>query len=356
MKGDVLTVEVYGASHASATGVKITGLPAGTEIDRAAIDALLVRRRAVNAPWSTSRIEKDEYVFLAGVKDGVTDGGDVIAEIPNTNTRSSDYGEFRNVPRPSHADYAAMIKDGTCEVAPGGGRFSGRLTAPLCIAGGIAESILKNKGVYVCAYVSSIGNAEGRSYKDGVPAREEALEAQRFPLPALDKREEMLGEIIGAASTGDSVGGTIECVVYGLPAGIGDYMTDGMESAIAASVYGVPAVKGVEFGDGFSLSRMRGSEANDPFAYEDGKVVTLTNRSGGINGGITNGMPLTLRVAMRPTPSIAKEQRSVNVLTGENVILKIKGRHDACIVPRAVAAVESAVALAVLDKMLSEGK
>ena len=166
----------------------------------------------------------------------------------------------------------------------------------------------------------------------------------------------MLGEIIGAASTGDSVGGTIECVVYGLPAGIGDYMTDGMESAIAASVYGVPAVKGVEFGDGFSLSRMRGSEANDPFAYEDGKVVTLTNRSGGINGGITNGMPLTLRVAMRPTPSIAKEQRSVNVLTGENVILKIKGRHDACIVPRAVAAVESAVALAVLDKMLSEGK
>lgn len=356
MKGDVLTVEVYGASHAVSTGVKITGIPLGTEIDRAAIDALLLRRRAVNAPWSTSRIEKDEYVFSGGVENGIANGGTIVAEIPNTNTRSSDYGEFRNVPRPSHADYAAMVKDGTREVAPGGGRFSGRMTAPLCIAGGIAEGMLVKKGVYVCAYVSSIGNVEGRSYKEGVPAREEVSDAQRFPLPALDKREEMLEEIIAAASAGDSVGGTVECAVYGLPAGIGDYMTDGMESAIAASVYGVPAVKGVEFGDGFSLSRMRGSEANDPFAYEDGKVVTLTNRSGGINGGITNGMPLTLRVAVRPTPSIAKEQRSVNVLTRENVILRIKGRHDACIVPRAVAAVESAVALAVLDKMLAEGK
>ena len=354
MKGEVLNVEVYGASHASAIGVRLSGLPAGTEIDRAAIDALLARRRAVRAPWSTSRIEKDEYVFLEGVNGCVTDGGTGLAEIKNTDTRSSDYGEFRHVPRPSHADYAAMVKDGIDEVTPGGGRFSGRLTAPLCIAGGIAEGILLKKGVYVCAYVSSIGNVEGRSYKDGVPAREEASRATSDPLPALDKREEMLAEILAAASSGDSVGGTVECVVYGLKAGIGDYMTYGMESAIAASVYGVPAVKGVEFGDGFSLTRMRGSEANDPFAYEDGKIVTLTNRSGGINGGITNGMPLTLRVAIRPTPSIAKKQHSVNVLTRENVILEIKGRHDACIVPRAAAAVESAVALAVLDKILAE--
>lgn len=356
MKGDVLDVEVYGASHAKAIGVKIKGIPAGIVIDGDAIDGLLSRRRAVRAPWSTPRIEKDEYLFTSGVRDGVTDGDTIEAEIFNTDVRSGDYGEFMNVPRPSHADYAAMVKDGTTEVAPGGGRFSGRLTAPLCIAGGIAEGILKEKGIFVCAYVSSVGKADGRSYKDGVPSKEEVLEAQRMPLPAITGREEMLEEIMRAASSGDSVGGTVECVVYGLPAGIGDSMTDGMESAIAASVYGVPAVKGVEFGDGFSLSRMRGSEANDPFAYENGKVVTLTNRSGGINGGITNGMPLTLRVALRPTPSIAKEQRSVNVLTGENVILKIKGRHDACIVPRAAAAVESAVALAVLDKILAEGK
>ena len=340
-------VEIYGASHEERVGVKISGLPVGTPINEESIKDLLARRGASSSPWSTPRIEKDEVEFLSGVNAGVVNG-EIHAIIRNLNTRKQDYSSLNVVPRPSHADYVSYVKYG--EIFTGGGKWSGRLTAPLCIAGAIAKDVLKEKGIEVLAYVSSIGNVEGKSYKTSEISIEEIKECHKGGLPTLANESLMVSEVLNAKKDGDSVGGTIECIVYGLPVGLGNSLTDGMESAIAYEVYGVPGVKGVEFGDGFSLSQMRGSEANDGFNVKDGKVVTTTNRSGGINGGITNGMPLTLRVAMRPTPSIAKEQASVNLVNMEPTTAKVTGRHDSCIVPRAVAGIESAVAIAVLKK------
>ena len=345
-----IKVSLYGGSHEKAIGVRISGVPSGTPIDEAAIAGLLDRRRAKKAAWSTPRSEADEYRFLSGVRDGVSTGEEIVAEIKNTDIRSGDYPVF--VPRPSHADYAAFVKDGAKEIAPGGGRFSGRMTAPLCIAGGIAEGVLAAKGISVMAYVKEIGGIKGRGYSDGVTA-EEILAAQKEPPYSVTNGETMLKAAEAARLQGDSVGGSVECMVTGLPVGIGDFYTAGIESAIACEVFGVPAVKAVEFGLGTGFSVGFGSELNDPFRFEDGKVVTLTNNSGGINGGISNGMPVTFRATLRPTPSISKPEQSVDLSTGENVVLNLKGRHDACIVPRAAAAVEAAAAIAIW-KLISE--
>ncbi len=364
MKGNFekLKIEIYGESHADRIGVRLSGIPNGCTLTLAEMKNLLFRRKSGSGAWATPRKEDDEPIILCGLKknDGgfITDG-DIDICIENKNVRSSDYRNTLSVPRPSHADFAAFAKDG--KISSGGGRFSGRMTAPLCIAGGIAEELLNDADIRICAYISKIGNVSGGSYKSdnavalkGIgDADETRIKNSDFPLLDESFKDKMLAEIEDARSQGDSVGGEIECVVSGLSAGmLGDALFEGLEGKLAYSLYAIPAVKGVEFGDGFALSGLRGSEANDGFSIEDGKVVTKTNRSGGINGGISNGMPITLRVAFRPTPSISKRQNSVNLDTMQDCPIDIKGRHDACIVPRAVPCVEAAVAIALLDEML----
>jgi len=364
MKGNFekLKIEIYGESHADRIGVRMSGIPNGCTLSLAEMKNLLFRRKSGSGAWATPRKEDDEPIMLAGLKEsggGFVTDGDIDICIENKNVRPSDYKNTLCVPRPSHADFAAYAKDG--KISSGGGRFSGRMTAPLCIAGGIAQELLKEADIRICAYIASIGNVSGASYKTdnaialtGISEEDETrIKDSGFPLLDESFKDRMLAEIGDARSQGDSVGGEIECVVSGLSAGmLGDALFEGLEGKLAYSIYAIPAVKGVEFGDGFSLSELRGSEANDCFRIENGKVVTKTNRSGGINGGITNGMPITLRVAVRPTPSISKRQDSVNLETMRDCPIDIKGRHDACIVPRAVPCVEAAVAIALLDEML----
>ncbi len=344
-----LKVEIFGASHDEVIGVKIVGLPLGTVVNAESIEKMLSRRGASSSPWSTPRKEKDEVVFKSGVANGVV-VGDVEAVIYNQNVKPQDYKNISVVPRPSHADYVSYVKYG--KIFSGGGKWSGRLTAPMCIAGAIIKDALLEKGIKIGAYVSSIANVQGRSYKSSNVTIDEIERCHEKALPTLGSDVEMIDAVVKAKNDLDSVGGTVECIVYGLPVGLGDNLFEGMESSISSAVFGVPGVKGVEFGEGFDIANMLGSVANDPFVIEDGKVVTKTNRSGGVNGGVTNGMPLTLRVALRPTPSIGREQESVDLSTMQNVKIAVNGRHDSCIVPRAVAAVESAVAIAVFEKYL----
>ncbi len=317
---------IFGQSHAPAIGVTMEGLPSGTKIDTEKLQAFLDRRAPGRNQYSTTRKEGDEPVFLSGLKDGVTCGSPVTAVIYNTNTRSGDYDNLKDVPRPGHADYAAMEKYGDSRDYAGGGQFSGRMTAPLCIAGGICLQILESMGITVTAKAERIGGET--------------------------EEEKMLQKIDEARLAGDSVGGVIVCRVEGLMPGIGEPMVDGMENRIAQTVFGIPAVKGIEFGSGFAGSELLGSENNDAFCIRDGKVETCTNNHGGILGGITSGMPLTFRVAIKPTPSIAKEQKSINFKTREETTLVIEGRHDPCIVLRAVPCVEAAAAVAVYDEIL----
>lgn len=344
-KGNNISVGIYGQSHASEIGVEMTGFPK-EEIDFEELLAFLARRKASSGVFSTKRKESDIPHFTQGIKENTIVGDKVEAIIYNENVKSGDYSNIYAKPRPSHADYSAYKKDGRLDFS-GGGEFSGRMTAPYAIAGAIAKQILKRRGIEVDAYVSAVGEIKGQSYKDG-----EIEVVANDVFPSLSKQEEMIEEIAKAKSKGDSVGGRVECVVRGLDAGYGGALFDGLESKIAYLVYAIPAVKGVEFGDGFDLSRMNGSVANDAWRFENGKVVSKTNRSGGINGGISNGMPITLSVAFRPTPSIAIEQETVDLQNGENVKMIIHGRHDACIVPRAVPVVESAVCLAILDSII----
>jgi len=351
----VLDVAIFGSSHAPEIGVTIRGIPAGQAVDVDKVQAFVDTRKAGKNPWSTPRNEPDEVVFTQGIREGRTTGDDVVGVIKNLSQRSKDYDEYRYTPRPSHADYVATVKDGDKAELAGGGRFSGRMTAPLCMAGGIALQLLEERGVTVEGYVFEIGGVKGKSYRDGL-TEEEIISAKKTGRYALAREIEMTNAVLQAREQGDSLGGSAECVVYGLPVGLGDALFGGLESRIASAVFAVPAVKSVEFGLGAEFAGKRGSEANDPFATERGKVVTTTNNSGGLNGGITNGMPVTLRVTLRPTPSISLPQRTVDLRTGESVEIRIKGRHDACVVPRAVAGLRSAVALAVLDAMLEENK
>lgn len=351
---DKIAFEIFGSSHAECIGVRMDGVRFGEHIDLDALAAFMQRRRAKEDGYSTPRIEADEIVFESGVENGITTGEQIIAKIYNTNVKRSDYSSLKDIPRPSHADYVARVKYGNGYEATGGGSFSGRMTAPMCIAGGIALQILQKKGVYVGAYVQQIGGAHGPSYKDTDVTRAEIEASHASTLPALSDgaREDMLKEIFSAKKDGDSVGGVVECCVFGLPVGCGGLIRAGLESEIARNVYAIPAVKGVEFGAGFDISSMRGSQANDSFYFDGDEVKTRTNNSGGINGGLANGMPLLFRVAFRPTPSISKPQSSVNLATREDVVLQIKGRHDACFVPRAVPVVEAMAALALINHVL----
>lgn len=312
--GNNLRFEIYGASHAEKIGIRASGLPAGEAVDMAALRAFLLRRAPGNSPISTSRREADEPVFLSGICESKTDGTELCAEIINNDVRKSDYVNLNHIPRPGHADFAAWQKLGLEHDMSGGGEFSGRMTAPLCILGGIAKQILARRGIEISA--DAIVNE---------------------------------ADIVSAKESGDSVGGEIKCRVSGVPSGLGSAGTEGLESLISSLVFGIPAVKEIRFGD----TKMRGSENNDAFVVKDGKVVTETNHHGGILGGISTGMPIEFSILIKPTPSIALEQNSVSLDTMESVKISVGGRHDPCIVPRAVPVAEACAAIAILDVMLT---
>ena len=344
--GAVLRLSVFGQSHAEAVGMTLEGLPAGVPVDLEALQIFLNRRAPGRNDWSTSRREEDCPEFLCGLKDGKTCGAPLTAIIRNRNTRSSDYEQLRCLPRPGHADYTAQLRYGGFQDVAGGGHFSGRLTAPLCIAGGILLQMLEAKGIRVEARIRAIAGI-----RDDSPFTESVAEKD-FPTVSDEAGEQMKAAIQAARAEGDSVGGIVECVIRGVPGGLGSPMFDGVENRIAQLAFAIPAVKGIEFGSGFQAAEMRGSENNDPYTVEDGRVVTCTNHAGGILGGITTGMPVVFRVAVKPTPSIASPQQTVNLDTMQPETLRITGRHDPCIVPRAVPVVEAVAAIAVADLIL----
>ncbi|MBQ8427205.1 MAG: chorismate synthase [Clostridia bacterium] len=346
--GKNLTVEIFGASHAEEIGVKVLGFD-GEKFNAEKLQEFCDRRRAKNSAYSTKRLETDKIIFQDGF-DGEKVSGTLKAVIKNSEQRSSDYEKTVKIPRPSHADFVAWSKYGDGFDYRGGGKFSGRLTAPMCIAGGIAKQLLEEKGIKINAYISAIGKVNGKTYTDyDVENFDFKYQDINFPLIDEGVKESMLEVIESARVDGDSVGGKIDCVVTGVPVGTGEYMFDSIESVISHLAFAVPAIKGIEFGSGFSISEMNGSKANDNLYYDGESIKTKTNHNGGINGGIANGMPITFRVAVKPTPSIAKEQDSVDMLNKQNVKLKIQGRHDACIVPRAVPVIEAITALAIYD-------
>ncbi len=350
--GENLKLSIFGQSHGAAIGMTLDGIPAGLPVDFEALQAFLNRRAPGNDPYSTSRKEADAPEFLAGIVDGYTCGAPVAAIIRNTNTRSGDYSNLRDCPRPGHADYTAQVKYGGYQDVAGGGHFSGRLTAPLCIAGGLCKQWLEKMGITIRAHISVIaGVADEPLFLDWTNPDLNAIPTD-FPVLNPEAGMKMQEAIAAARSEGDSVGGIIECVATGIPAGWGEPMFGGMESRIAQIIYGIPAVKGLDFGSGFTGSYMRGSENNDAFKIADGKVITATNNAGGILGGITNGMPLVFTVAVKPTPSIAKEQRSISLSVMTEKPLTVQGRHDPCIVPRAVPVIEAAAAIALFDAYL----
>ena len=351
--GKQLRVSVFGQSHGKAIGVNIDGLPAGEAIDLDELNAFLDRRKPGKSPLSTARKETDTPVFLSGLEDGVTCGFPMCVMIANSDQHSSDYSELADKPRPSHADYTARVKWGGHADMRGGGHFSGRLTAPLCVAGGIAKQILARRGVYVGAHLAAVGTEDDAPFPLR-PTKElfDAVAAKPFPVLDDGAGKRMQAVILEARQNLDSVGGIIECAAIGLPAGLGDPMFDGIENRLAAALFGIPAVKGVEFGLGFGSARLHGSENNDPFAVENSKIVTTANRAGGILGGITTGMPVTLRVAVKPTPSISRPQQTVSLSAMEDTELVIRGRHDPCIAHRAVPVVEAVTATVILDLLL----
>ena len=348
--GENLKLSIFGQSHGTAIGMTLDGISAGLPVDTEQLQEFLNRRAPGQNDWSTPRKEEDRPEFLSGILDGHTCGAPIAAVIRNKNTRSGDYSNLKNCPRPGHADYTAQVKYGGFQDAAGGGHFSGRLTAPLCIAGGLCKQWLEEMGIRISAHIVRIGSIEGNCFHPLTPELDKV--GVIFPTLSAEAAEQMQSSIAKARAEGDSVGGIIECAVTGLPAGIGEPMFGGVESRIAQIVYGIPAVKAVEFGAGSAFSAYCGSISNDSFTVEDGTVKTLTNHCGGILGGITNGMPVLFKVAIKPTPSIGKPQQTANLQTGEITSIEIKGRHDPCIVPRAVPVVEAAAAIAIYDLFL----
>lgn len=350
-----LKIEIYGQSHSNCVGAKVRGIPLGAAFSTDEVQRFVLRRASGNDAWSTPRKEPDEVIFVSGITNGVVTADEVECKILNVSVKKNDYQEIKYIPRPSHADYVSAVKDKTGCCPSGGGRFSGRLTAPLCAIGGIAKQILSARGIKVLSYISQIGCVAGDSYRS-VEITEELISGIQTPLKSLTRADEMVEVIKNASQSGDSVGGRVDVVVLGMPVGVGDNLFSGLESRLACAVYGVPAVKGVEFGHGFDFASANGSKVNDAFVVANGKVATKTNYSGGINGGISNGMPITMSVAFRPTPSIATEQESFDLRTGKPCAISVKGRHDACIVPRGAVCLEAVVSLAILDAVLDFDK
>ena len=351
--GGNIRLKIFGGSHDECIGMRLWGIPKGHAIDLDELCAFMARRAPGGDSFSTQRREKDTPVFLSGVEDGVTTGDVIEAVIYNQNQHSGDYASLSDTPRPSHADLAARLKYGDDVDLRGGGHFSGRLTAPLCIAGGICLQILKKQGVTVGAHVYSVGEVSDTPFDMANIDRDtlEKLSGERFAVISDKAKELMISEIEQARLDGDSVGGVIECAATGLPQGLGEHMFCSVEGRISSIMFAIPAVKGVEFGLGFGSAKIRGSQNNDAI-YTDGvSIKTRTNNAGGILGGMTNGMPVVFRVAVKPTPSIALSQDTVSLSRMENVKITVGGRHDPCIVPRAVPAVEAACAIAIFDML-----
>lgn len=350
--GNNLKLSIFGQSHGKAIGMTLDGIPAGLPVDLKELQRFLNRRAPGQHDYDTPRKEEDKPDFLSGIAEGFTCGAPIAAVIYNQNTRSNDYNNLKDCPRPGHADYTAQMKYEGYQDAAGGGHFSGRLTAAICIAGGLCKQWLALRGIQIGAHIVSIaGIADDPLFLDWVNPDLTKI-SENFPVLNCEAGEKMRKAIEDAKKDGDSVGGIIECIVTGLPAGLGGPLFGGMEGKIAQIVYGIPAVKGIDFGSGFSGSFLRGSENNDEFTIDNGQIVTKTNNAGGILGGITTGMPLVFQTAIKPTPSIAMEQCSVSYETMENKMLKIQGRHDPCIVPRAVPVIEAAAAIAIFDTIL----
>ncbi len=349
--GNNIKLSIFGQSHGKAIGMTLDDIPAGLQVDFEKLNAFMARRAPGAGAHSTARKETDIPEFLSGIVDGHTCGAPIAAVIYNENTRSGDYAELKDCPRPGHADLAAQYKYKGFQDVAGGGHFSGRLTAPLCIAGGLCKQWLERKGITIGAHIVSIGGiTDEPAYLDWMNPDFSKL-LPNFPTVNLEAKGKMLQAIANAKAQGDSVGGVVECIITGLPAGIGGPMFGGLEGKIAQIIYGIPAVKGIDFGSGFTGSYLKGSENNDGYCIKDGEVSFLSNLAGGVLGGITTGLPVVFQVAIKPTPSIAKPQSSISLSAMEDRELIVKGRHDPCIVPRAVPVVEAAAAIAIFDEL-----
>lgn len=350
--GNQITLTLFGESHGEAIGAVLDGLAPGIDVDFEEIKRLLSLRRP-SGKISTARREADEFSIVSGVFGGKTTGTPLCIIIPNTDTRSKDYSEIIGRARPAHADYTANVKYNGFEDYRGGGHFSGRITAALVAAGGILLPALRKKGIYIGTHMKKCAGVSDRDFGD-ILSDIKALSDMTFPVLEGAAASEMRARIEEAAKDGDSVGGILETALIGLPAGVGEPWFDTLEGVLSHAIFSVPAIKGVEFGGGFALSDMRGSESNDPYRIVDGKVVTESNNQGGIGGGISNGMPLIIRSAVKPTPSIYKEQRTVDFINKENIDFTIKGRHDPCICHRARIVIDSVCALAVADMLATK--
>lgn len=350
-----ISVSLFGESHGPAIGVVIDNLPSGEYIDMDEVMKFMARRAPKKDKTSTQRREKDMPQIMSGLLNNRTTGTPLCAFIANTDTHSVDYAQMSKLARPGHADYTGALRYKGFNDVRGGGHFSGRLTAPLCFAGAICGQILERRGIYIGAHLAEVHNIKDTSLNPITTSRDDikSLREKDFPVINDKKGNQMRKDIEKAAECLDSVGGIVECIAINVPAGIGNPMFDGLENSIAQLVFGIPAVKGIEFGAGFNCSKMLGSENNDEFYVDEhGHVVTRTNNAGGILGGISSGMPITMRVAFKPTPSIAKPQNTVDYSSMTNEIINIKGRHDPCVVPRAVPCVEAAMNIAILSHML----
>lgn len=349
-----ISVSLFGESHGKGIGVVLDGLPSGESVDLDKLGAFMARRAPKKDGTSTTRNEKDIPEILSGLYEGRTTGTPLAAVIFNTDQHSGDYGNISHIARPAHADYTGFLRYGGANDPRGGGHFSGRITAPLCFAGAVCEQILERRGVTTGAHIGSIKGVSDKPFDPVNVAAEELESVKSRPFPALsDDAEAKMRELINAARMDlDSVGGVVECAAVGFPAGIGSPMLDGLENIISRLVFAIPAVKGIEFGSGFGCADVFGSENNDEFAVRDGKIVTKTNNHGGILGGISSGMPIIFRAAFKPTPSISRPQNSVDFKDMTERELVIKGRHDPCVVPRAVPCVEAALNIALVSALL----
>lgn len=360
--GNNISLSIFGGSHDEVIGMTLSGFPAGVELSKSELQKFMNRRAPGQNAWSTNRYEPDIPIFVSGVTVDkldsddiyVTDGTDIRAVIYNTNQHSSDYSSLVNIPRPSHADFAARMKFGKNVDLRGGGKYSGRLTAPLCIAGALALSYLKTHGITIGAHIQSIGGISDKHYDPMMLDADtlKSVSTREFPVIDVALGELMKAEIESARLECDSVGGIIECGVVGLGIGIGDHPFDGLEGRISSIIFSIPAVKAIEFGDGFEIADRRATQNNDAYIACGSVIRTKTNHCGGIIGGMSNGMPIIFRAALKPTPSISAEQDSVDISKMENVKLVIKGRHDPCIIPRAVPVFEAATAIAITDALL----
>ncbi|AGF59052.1 chorismate synthase [Clostridium saccharoperbutylacetonicum] len=355
MWGNKLKVSIFGESHGVGIGITIDGLPPGVEINMEEVMKEMARRAPGKSNLSTARKEADQPEILSGFFEGKTTGTPLCAVIRNADMHSRDYGKLKDLMRPGHADYPGFIRYNGFNDYRGGGHFSGRITAPLVFAGAICKQVLQARGINIGAHVKSIGNIEDKSFYDVKVDKEllDNLKLKELPLLAPEKEDEMRTLILEAKKEQDSTGGTIECTILGIKAGIGNPFFDSVESTLAHLMFSVPAVKGIEFGKGFEMTKLRGSECNDEYYYDNGEVKTYTNNNGGITGGITNGMPILFKVGIKPTASISKIQRTIDISEQKEAELVIEGRHDPCIVQRAVPVIEAVTAIGILDLLIS---